>query len=232
MKIIGLIGGMSWESSQEYYRVINEETKKRLSGLHSAKSLMYSMDFAEIEALQHAGKWDEATQLMIEAAKNLEKGNADFIIICTNTMHKMADDIQEAVSIPILHIADPTAQAIHEKGLTKIALLGTKFTMEQDFYKGRLENKFGLDVITPDENDRQTIHDIIYNELCLGIIKEESKRKYLEIISRLQTNGAQGVILGCTEIGLLVHQDDVSLPVFDTTLLHAEAAVMAALKDS
>lgn len=230
MKTIGLIGGMSWESSLEYYRIINEETKKQLGGLHSAKSLMYSMDFAEIEALQHAGKWDEATKLMVAAASSLERGGADFIMICTNTMHKMAEDVQAAVSIPLLHIADPTAQAIKKESLTTIALLGTKFTMEQDFYKGRLTDKFNLDVITPSANDRQVVHDVIYNELCLGEIKESSKQKYLEIIRHLQESGAEGVILGCTEIGLLIQQKDIDLPVFDTTLIHAKAAVIAALE--
>lgn len=229
MKTIGLIGGMSWESSLEYYRIINEETKKRLGGLHSAKSLMYSVDFAEIEELQHKGDWDTATQLMIDAAKHLENGGADFVLICTNTMHKMAKEVEKAVSITLLHIADPTAEAIKTQGLTKVALLGTRYTMEQDFYKGRLVDEFGLDVITPDEEDRQTIHDVIYNELCLGKTKEESKQKYLEIIEKLQEDGAQGVILGCTEIGLLIKQEDVSLPVFDTTQIHAIAAVAMAI---
>lgn len=229
MKTIGLIGGMSWESSLEYYRIINEEAKKRLGGLHSAKSLMYSVDFAEIEALQHKGDWNTATQLMIDAAKRLEIGGADFVLICTNTMHKMAKEVEGAISIPLLHIADPTAEAIKSRGLTKVALLGTKYTMEQDFYKGRLVEKFSLDVITPDETDRQTIHDVIYNELCLGEIKTESKQKYLDIIAKLQIAGAQAVILGCTEIGLLIKQEDVTLPVFDTTQIHASAAVTMAV---
>ena len=229
MKTIGLIGGMSWESSLEYYRIINEETKKRLGGLHSAKSLMYSVDFAEIEELQHKGDWDTATQLMIDAAKHLEDGGADFVLICTNTMHKMAKEVEGAISISLLHIVDPTAEAIKSQDLTKVALLGTKYTMEQDFYKGRLVEKFGLDVITPDDTDRQTIHDVIYDELCLGEIKTESKRKYLDIIAKLQVAGAQAVILGCTEIGLLIKQNDVSLPVFDTTQVHAIAAVTVAI---
>lgn len=229
MKTIGLIGGMSWESSQEYYRIINEETKARLGGLHSAKSLMYSMNFAEIEALQHANEWGAATKLMIEAAQSLERGGADFIVICTNTMHKTAEDVERAISVPLLHIADATAKEVKEKGIARVALLGTKFTMEQDFYKGRLVSKFGLDVITPSNEDRQTVHDIIYEELCLGEIKEGSRQKYLEIIRKLQDQGAQGVILGCTEIGLLVKQGDVDMPVFDTTFIHANAAVTAAL---
>lgn len=228
MKTIGLIGGMSWESSLEYYRIINEETKRRLGGLHSAKSLMYSVDFAEIEELQHKGDWETATHMMIDAAKHLENGGADFVLICTNTMHKMAKDVEKAIAIPLLHIADPTAEAIKAQGLTKVALLGTKYTMEQDFYKGRLIEKFGLDVITPNDTDRQTVHDIIYNELCLGEIKTQSKRQFVEIIKRLERDGAQGIILGCTEIGLLIKQADVSLPVFDTTQLHAEAAVATA----
>lgn len=220
---------MSWESSQEYYRIINEETKARLGGLHSAKSLMYSMNFAEIEALQHANEWGAATKLMIEAAQSLERGGADFIVICTNTMHKTAEDVERAISVPLLHIADATAKEVKEKGIARVALLGTKFTMEQDFYKGRLVSKFGLDVITPSNEDRQTVHDIIYEELCLGEIKEGSRQKYLEIIRKLQDQGAQGVILGCTEIGLLVKQGDVDMPVFDTTFIHANAAVTAAL---
>lgn len=230
MKTIGLIGGMSWESSLEYYRIINEEVKKQVGGLHSAKSLMYSVDFAEIEQLQHNGEWDKATQLMVDAAKNLEKGGADFVIICTNTMHKMAKAVEEAISIPLLHIADPTAEAIKTQNLTKVALLGTKYTMEQDFYKGRLIDNFGLGVIVPDDADRQIIHDVIYDELCLGSIRIESKKKFMEIIEKLQKDGAQGVILGCTEVGLLIKQEDVTIPVFDTTLVHAVAAVNLALE--
>jgi aspartate racemase len=229
MKTIGLIGGMSWESSLEYYRIINEEVKKRLGGLHSAQSLMYSFDFAEIEALQHQGNWKEATRRMVEAARSLEKGGADFVLICTNTMHKMAKDVQTAISIPLIHIADPTGEVIKAKGITKIGLLGTKYTMEHDFYKGRLVEKFGLEVIVPDDAGRQIVHDIIYNELCLGEIKSESKEKYLSVIRQLEKQGAQGIILGCTEIGLLVKQQDTSLPVFDTTNIHALAAVTASL---
>ncbi|HET8671704.1 MAG TPA: aspartate/glutamate racemase family protein [Candidatus Saccharimonadales bacterium] len=230
MKTIGLIGGMSWESSQEYYRIINETARERLGGLHSARSLMFSFDFAEIEELQHAGNWDEATRRMVGAAQNLEKGGADFLLICTNTMHKMAKEVQAGVEIPLLHIADPTGQAIKAQGIAKIALLGTKYTMEHDFYKGRLQSEFGLEIIVPDEADRQTVHDVIYDELCVGVVKDESKQKYQQIIERLKTQGAEGVILGCTEITLLIQQADTDLPVFDTTRIHAEAAVDLALQ--
>lgn len=230
MKTIGLIGGMSWESSQEYYRIINETAREKLGGLHSAQSLLYSFDFAEIEELQHSGNWDEATHRMVKAAQNLEKGGADFVMICTNTMHKMANEVQSGINIPLLHIADPTGEAIKAKGIAKIGLLGTKFTMEQDFYKGRLGEKFGLEVVVPDEQDRQSVHDIIYDELCLGEVRQSSKEEYQEIIRKLGEQGAQGVILGCTEIGLLVQQEDVALPVFDTTRIHAEAAVDRALQ--
>jgi aspartate racemase len=190
---------------------------------------MYSVDFAEIEELQHKGDWETATKLMVDAAKRLENGGADFVLICTNTMHKMAKAVEEAISIPILHIADPTAEAIKAQGLTKVALLGTKYTMEQDFYRGRLIEQFGLDVIIPSGTDRQTVHDIIYDELCQGEIKATSKQQYMEIIDRLAVDGAQGIILGCTEIGLLIKQADVALPVFDTTQIHATAAVEVAL---
>lgn len=229
MKTIGLIGGLSWESSQEYYRIINEEVARRLGGLHSAQSLMYSFDFAEIEELQHAGRWDEATRRMVEAAQNLERGGADFVLICSNTMHKMAEAVQKVTPLPLLHIADPTGEAINKQGITKVGLLGTKFTMEHDFYKGRLADKFGLKVIVPDSAGRQTVHDVIYRELCLGQIRKDSKDKYLKIIHQLEQQGAEGIILGCTEIGLLVKQEDTSLPVFDTTRIHAQAAVSLAL---
>lgn len=231
MKTIGLIGGMSWESSQEYYRIINETARERLGGLHSAKSLMFSFDFAEIEELQHAGDWAEATRRMVEVGQSLEKGGADFLMICTNTMHRMAKEVQNGVGVPLLHIADPTAKAIKAQGITKVALLGTKYTMEQDFYKGRLQSEFGLEVIVPDEADRQTVHDVIYDELCLGIVNGKSRQKYQQIIEGLKTQGAQGVILGCTEIMLLIQQADTDLPVFDTTHIHAEAAVDFALQD-
>jgi aspartate racemase len=230
MKTIGLIGGMSWESSLEYYRIINQEIRKRLGGLHSAKSLMFSVDFDEVEKLQHLGKWDEATEIMLDAAKRLERGGADFIIICTNTMHKMADEVQSGIDIPLLHIADATAKKIKERGYRKIGLLGTKFTMEQDFYKGRLVKKHGLDVLVPEEKDRLIIHEIIYNELCLGKIDQKSKDQFISIINRLVENGAEGIILGCTEIPLLVKQKDVSVPLFDTTSIHAEGAVEYSLR--
>ena len=189
MKTIGLIGGMSWESSLEYYRIINEQIKEKLGGLHSAKSLMYSVDFDEIEKLQHQGNWKEATKLMIDAAKRLEKGGADFVVICTNTMHKMADDVQNNIKIPLLHIADATAEKIKSKGLKKIGLLGTKFTMEEDFYKGRLIKKYGLDVLIPDAKERQIVHDVIYHELCLGKINQPSKDQFIKIIKNLVDNG-------------------------------------------
>lgn len=230
MKTIGLIGGMSWESSLEYYRIINEQVKEKLGGLHSAKSLMYSVDFDEIEKLQHQGNWQEATKLMIDATQRLERGGADFVVICTNTMHKMADDVQNSVKIPLLHIADATAEKIKVKGLRKIGLLGTKFTMEEDFYKGRLIKKYGLNVLIPDEKDRQIVHDVIYHELCLGIINQSSKDQFIRIINSLIDNGAEAVILGCTEIPLLVKQEDVKVLLFDTTRIHAESAVEYSLR--
>lgn len=230
MKTIGLIGGMSWESSLEYYRIINEQVKEKLGGLHSAKSLMYSLDFDLIEKLQQQEKWDELTSIMIKAAQDLEKGGADFVLICTNTMHKMAEDVQDNINIPLLHIADTTAERIKEKSLKKVGLLGTNFTMEKDFYKGRLTNKHGLEVIVPKKEDRQIIHQIIYQELCLGEIKSSSRDQYVKILNKLVDSGAEAVILGCTEIPLLVHQEDVNIPLFDTTSIHAETAVEYALK--
>lgn len=231
MQVIGLIGGMSWESSAQYYRIINEETRSRLGGTHSAKSLMWSMDFAQIEQLQHKDKWTELSELMITAAQNLERGGADFIILCTNTMHRMADEITANISIPLLHIADPTAAKIQQAGFNKIGLLGTAFTMEQDFYKGRLASKFNLEVIVPDENDRKTVHNIIYQELVTGEIQENSREQYRLIMQRLVNQGAQAIILGCTEIMLLVSQQDCTVPLFDTTQIHAMAAVNQALKN-
>jgi aspartate racemase len=230
MKTIGMIGGMSWESSLEYYRIINQAVKHQLGGLHSAKSLMYSVDFAEIELLQREGRWDEATRLMVDAARSLEAGRADFLIICTNTMHKMADEVQQSIGIPILHIADATAGAIKSQGLHKLGLLGTRFTMEQDFYRGRLEKKHDLEVILPRQEERELVHRVIYEELVLGRIEPTSKAAYLRIITSLAEAGAEGIILGCTEIGLLVSQADTSLPLFDTTRLHALAAVRYALQ--
>ncbi len=225
MKTIGLIGGMSWESSLVYYRLINEVVKARRGGLHSAKCVMYSVDFAEIEPLQHEGRWSEATEQMVQAARHVEDGGADFLLLCTNTMHKVAEDVEEHLRIPLLHIADATAEAIKRQGLDRVGLLGTKFTMEDDFYRGRLIDKHGLEVLVPDEKERQAVHDVIYSELCLGTIKQESKRQYVDIMGHLVRNGAQGIVLGCTEIGLLVGQDDSEVPVFDTTRIHAQAAV-------
>lgn len=230
MKTIGMIGGMSWESSIEYYRIINETVKEKLGGLHSAVSLMYSVDFAEIEALQSEGRWDEATQAMIDAARHVEAGGADFVVICTNTMHKMADEVEAAINIPLLHIADATAEAIKAQGLINVGLLGTKFTMEEDFYRGRLIDKHGLDVLTPDAEEREIIHRVIYDELVLGEIRAESREQYKHIIERLIDAGVQGIILGCTEIGLLVKDEDSRVPLFDTTYIHAVAAVEMALE--
>ena len=229
MKTIGLIGGMSWESSIEYYRIINETAKTKLGALHSARSIMYSVDFADIETLQHQGRWHEAAQLLMGAAKSLENGGADFVVICTNTMHKVADEIQAHINIPLLHIADATAQRIKESGIRRIGLLGTRFTMEEDFYKARLAQKYGLDVMIPDAPEREIVHRVIYDELVMGKIRQGSRNKYVDIIERLVRNGAQGVILGCTEIGLLVHPGDCEVPLFDTTRIHAEAAVEYAL---
>jgi aspartate racemase len=230
MKTIGMIGGMSWESSQEYYRIVNEEVHQRLGGVHSAKTLMLSVDFAEIEELQRLGDWSEATRQMVEAAQALERGGADFVVICTNTMHKMADEVQAAIHIPLLHIADAAARAIQARGLQRIGLLGTRFTMEEAFYKDRLAEKFGLEVLIPPATERELVHRVIYEELVIGKIVPQSKADYLRIIAGLQARGAQGVILGCTEIGSLVQQADCTLPLFDTTLLHALAAVDFALE--
>ena len=231
MKTIGMLGGMSWESSLEYYRIVNESVKNRLGGFHSAKCVLYSVDFEEVEKLQHLGDWDELTRLMMDAAKRLERAGADFLVICTNTMHKMAEEVEGVIGIPLLHIVDVTADAIRAGGNTRVGLLGTKFTMEQDFYKGRLKEKHGLEVLIPSEEERQIVHDILYSELCLGEIKDLSKNKFKEIIQNLVDRGAQGVILGCTEIPLIVNQNDYAIPVYDTTALHAEAAVEFALKN-
>jgi aspartate racemase len=230
MKTIGLIGGMSWESSIEYYRYINEAVKEKLGGLHSAKSMMYSVDFAEIEILQHQGRWAEAASMLVRAARYLENGGADFIVLCTNTMHKVADDIQASVNIPFLHIADTTAQLVKAAGIQTIGLLGTRFTMEEDFYKGRLSAKYGLHVIVPSAEERERVHRIIYDELVVGRINPDSKAQYIDTIEHLIGQGAEGIILGCTEIGLLVHQEDSHVPLFDTTRIHAEAAVGYALE--
>ena len=229
MKTIGLLGGMSWESSIEYYRIINETVKKRLGGLHSAKSLMYSVDFAEIEKFQHMGDWEALTQSMIDAAKQIEKGGADLLVICTNTMHKMVPEISAAINIPLLHIADAAADAIKTQKLQIVGLLGTRFTMEGNFYRGKLEKDHGLKVLIPDDEGRESVHRIIYDELVQGVIREESRNVYLEVIAGLQSRGAEGVILGCTEIPLLIKQSDISIPIFDTTTIHAQAAVDWAL---
>jgi aspartate racemase len=230
MKVIGLIGGMSWESSLLYYREINEQVKRTLGGLHSAKCILYSVDFHEIEERQRLGLWDQLDNMMIDAAKSLEHAGADFLILCTNTMHKSAPAIEAAVKIPLLHIADPTALALKKKGINKVGLLGTRFTMIEDFYKQRLTEKFGLEVLIPDETEINEVHRIIYEELVKGIVKPESRAIYQEIISNLAERGAQGVILGCTEITLLIKLNDVHLPVFDTTSLHAQHAVAISLE--
>jgi aspartate racemase len=227
--VIGLIGGMSWESSAEYYRIINRAVRDRLGGVHSARILMWSVDFGEIEHLQHQGDWDELTLRMIDAATRLERGGADFVLLCTNTMHRMADDIAAAIRIPLLHIADPTAKKIKAAGFRKVGLLGTAFTMEQDFYRGRLEKLFGLEVLVPDIDDRRVVHDIIYKELVAGEVRPESRMAYRGIIARLVARGAQAIILGCTEIMLVVSEADSPVPLFDTTTLHALAAVDRAL---
>lgn len=229
MKTIGMIGGMSWESSIEYYRIVNEEVRAKLGGLHSAKCVLQSVDFAEIEALQREGNWPDAARMMVAAAESLEAGGADCIVICTNTMHIAADQVQAQVHIPLLHIADSTAQQVVALGIRRIGLLGTRFTMEQDFYKGRLADKFGLEVVVPNAEDREIVHRVIYDELVLGIVKEASRDRYVEIIERMVADGSGGVILGCTEIGLLVHDGDCSVPLFDTTRIHAQAAVEFAL---
>ncbi|MCX5578211.1 aspartate/glutamate racemase family protein [Kaistia terrae] len=229
-KVIGLIGGLSWESSAEYYRLINEAVRARLGGLHSARLLMWSFDFAEIEALQHVGRWDEATKRMIDAAQRLERGGADFLMICSNTMHRMADDVQKAIGIPLIHIADPTAERIQASGFSRVGLLGTAFTMEQDFYKGRLTDRYRLDVLVPDEADRAAVHRIIYEELVRGKVEPQSRQIYRDVMARLIERGAEAIILGCTEIMLLVAAEDSSVPLFDTTTIHAEAAVERSLE--
>ena len=228
MKTIGLLGGMSWESTMSYYKSINEGVKATLGGLNSAKICMYSVNFDEIEKLQHQGRWAETADILAEAALSVEKGGADFILICTNTMHKVVPEIEQKITVPILHIADTTAQKLLEQGVKKVGLLGTAFTMEQDFYKGRLTDKFGIDVMVPDENERKQVHDIIYQELCRGEIKEESRAIYSQVIEKLSQQGAEAVILGCTEIALLIQQQHTDVPLFDTTAIHAEAAVRLA----
>ncbi|MGM0950197.1 MAG: aspartate/glutamate racemase family protein [Bacillota bacterium] len=228
MKTIGLIGGMSWESSAEYYRIINEEIKKKLGGLHSAKCLLYSVDFKEIEHYQSEGAWDQAGAALGEAARSLEKAGADFIVICTNTMHKVIGYIQEMITIPILHIADATADQITRQGIRSVGLLGTKYTMEQDFYRSRIESH-NINVIVPSDEEREVINHIIYQELCLGEIKQSSRNMYKKMINHLVDRGAEGIILGCTEIGLLVKAEDSKVPLFDTAFIHAQTAVNTSL---
>lgn len=229
MKTIGLIGGMSWESSLEYYRIINETVKEFLGGYHSAKCIMYSFDFDLIHDLQLKGKWTDLTLQIIDAAQRLEKAGVELIILCTNTVHKIAYELQKNITIPFLHIADPTAKQIIDQKIRKIGLIGTKFTMEEGFYKSRLIEKYGLEVLIPEEEERQVIHDIIFNELVFGIIDPSSREKYLNVIKSLIAKGAEGVILGCTEIPLLIKQEDIDIPLFDTTTIHAKAAVEFAL---
>jgi aspartate racemase len=230
MKTIGLIGGMSWESSSEYYRIINEEVRKKLGGLHSAKCLLYSVDFEEVERYQAEGDWASAGRLLGEVALTLEKAGADLLLICTNTMHKVIGYVEEKVSVPILHIADATAHQILKAGMSKVGLLGTKYTMEQDFYTSRIASN-GIQVLIPDDADRNIVNKVIYEELCLGHINPSSKEYYQEVIRRLVQSGAEGIILGCTEIGLLVKQTDCDVPLFDTTFIHAVEAVHLALED-
>lgn len=229
MKTIGLLGGMSWESTENYYRLINERTREVLGGLHSAPIAMVSVDFQEIEALQHAGNWEATAKILAAAAMQIESAGAEILLICTNTMHKVADEVAAAVSIPLLHIADATAMAIKESGTKAVGLLGTKFTMEQEFYKGRLE-QHGLEVIIPSASDRDVVHRVIYEELCLGQVKDESRDEYLRIIDNLSQQGAEAVIEGCTEIGLLVKQEHTAVPLYDTTMIHAHQAIIEALK--
>ncbi|MBP0628344.1 aspartate/glutamate racemase family protein [Cupriavidus sp. AcVe19-1a] len=229
MKTIGLIGGMSWESSAEYYRLINQEMKARLGGHNNARSLMATVCFEEIKALQHAEQWDQLGQFMQQAARQVEAGGADFVLLCTNTMHRVAPAIESVLNVPFIHIVDPTAQALRQAGIRRVGLLGTRFTMEQDFYRGRMRELHGIDVVVPEQADRDRVHDVIYEELCHGIVRDEARAEYQRIVAALAARGAEGVILGCTEITLLLGQGDVALPVFDTTALHAQAAVTLAL---
>lgn len=230
MKTIGLLGGMSWESTIPYYRQINQHIKQQLGGLHSAKIILYSVDFADIEALQRSGDWDRAGELLAEAAVKLQAAGADCLVLCTNTMHKVAAVIETAVTIPLLHIADATAEAIQLAGLKKVALLGTRFTMEQDFYKKRLTESYGLEVLVPDEESRALVHQVIYQELCLGLVKPDSRLQYQQIMADLVVQGAEAIILGCTEIALLVSAEDCAVPLFDTTFLHVQKAADYALE--
>ena len=229
MKTIGMLGGMSWESTLTYYRLLNEGIKLRLGGLHSEQICLFSVDFAEIEKLQHQNSWDELGLLLGNAAIRVEKGGADFLLICTNTMHKVAPQVATSLSIPILHIADATAAELQKQQIKRVGLLGTRFTMEQDFYKQRITNNFGIEVLIPDAPQRTLVHQVIYEELCLGIIREQSRQEFLKIIQHLSAKGAEGIILGCTEIGLLIGTHDTDIPLYDTTAIHAQAAVDFAL---
>ncbi len=229
MKTIGLLGGMSWESTVGYYRAINEGVKNRLGGLHSAKIALYSVDFEPIEKLQHAGDWKGTATILAEAARSIESAGADFLLICTNTMHKVAPEIEKSIKIPLLHIADATAEVLVNEGIKTVGLLGTAFTMEEDFYKGRLNENYDLNVLVPENEDRQVVHNIIYQELCLGKTESNSKTEYLRIIDSLANQGAEAVILGCTEIGMLVNQGDTKVRLLDTTAIHAEKAVEYAI---
>jgi aspartate racemase len=230
MKTIGLIGGMSWESTVEYYRLINEAVRDHLGGLHSAKCVLYSVDFAEIAELQRRGQWAEAARILVNAARKVEAAGADMVLVCTNTMHKLADEVQAGIAIPLLHIADATAQAVTQAGLQRVGLLGTRFTMEEDFYRGRLASQFGLEVLIPEAADREAVHRTIFEELCVGTIRSESKAQAAGIMGRLVESGAEGIILGCTELGLLIGAEDCRVPLYDTTRLHALAAVKYALE--
>lgn len=229
MKIIGLLGGMSWESTVGYYRAINEGVKNKLGGLHSAKIAMYSVDFEPIEKLQHAGDWKGTARILSEAARSVESAGADFLLICTNTMHKVAPEIEKSIKIPLLHIADATAEVLVNEGIKTVGLLGTAFTMEEDFYKGRLNENYALNVLVPENEDRKIVHNVIYQELCLGKTESNSKTEYLRIIDSLANQGAEVIILGCTEIGMLVNQDDTKVRLLDTTAIHAEKAVEYAI---
>lgn len=230
MNTIGLLGGMSWESTASYYRIINDEIKHRLGGLHSAQIVLYSLNFQEIEDLQHRNQWEEAADILVDGARRIELAGADFMLICTNTMHKVAGRVASGVGIPLLHIADATGQKIIDQGFKKVALLGTRFTMEQAFYRSRLEERFDLEVLVPGEAERELVHRVIYDELCLGSIQQMSRKRFIDIIGGLADRGAEAVILGCTEIGLLVEQKDIPMPLLDTTRIHAIGAVDEALR--
>ena len=229
MKVIGLLGGMSWESSAVYYRLINEGVRARLGAQHNARSVLYTLDFSAIEALQHAGRWDEAGEVLADAAVRLERAGADCVVLCTNTMHKLAHRIEAAVTVPLLHIVDATAAALRARGFDRVGLLATAFTMEQEFYTGRLRDRFGIEAVVPAEADRRLVHRVIYDELCQGVVRPESKAAYAAVMRDLERSGAQAIVLGCTEIMLLVGQADTTLPLFDTTALHAAAAIDFAL---